>query len=137
MPIDYEIDSQLGTTFVSWRGLVGRDEFVVHVRRLLADPAWPPRHARHLCDLRSATLDQSIDAAVLAEAAALYGTHPKIATLRVAIVAGEAFEHAVIFERFLSQYRAATIAFNTLETACTWLGMDPEHAADALSGLAR
>jgi hypothetical protein len=137
MPIEYAIDPRLGTTLVVWHGAVSPEEFLAHVHRLLEDTDWPPAQGLHLCDLRAADVEDGIDRAVLEQAAALYGSHPRIAGLRVAIVAGEAFERAVLFEKFLSQYRAAAIAFNTLETACTWLGVltsDAEHALQALTG---
>ena len=135
MTIEYRIDSDLGATFVAWFDRVDREEFLAHIHRLLRDPEWPPLRGLHLCDLRAAELAESIDRATLEGAADLYGSHPQIATLRVAIVAGEAFEQAALFERFMSQYRAATIAFNTLETACTWLGIDPVQAASAFEAL--
>ena len=86
MSIVYRIED--GVAFVLWDGLVKADEWLTHVRRLVADPAWPQSRALHLSDLRSADIDESINQAVLTEAAGLFGSHNRIQQLRAAIVAG-------------------------------------------------
>src|SRR5262245_39803671 len=125
MSIVYRIDQEKGYTIVLWEGVVTADEFLTHVRRLSSDAAWPPPGRLHLSDLHTASLDASMDAAILQAAADLYGQHPaKIARLKVAIVADSAFWHAVEFERIIAQYGAVAIVFNALPTACTWLDLD-------------
>ena len=43
MSIVYRVDENLGVTFVVWDGTVTADQFLAHVRRLIADVNWPPR----------------------------------------------------------------------------------------------
>ncbi|HEX2698378.1 MAG TPA: hypothetical protein VHM28_11780 [Anaerolineales bacterium] len=135
MSIQYLTDQDQGATFVLWDGVVTADEYLAHVRELLSDPDWPARRFLHLCDLQTTSLDASINEAVLKEAADLYGTHPMISRLKIAIIAGEAFVQAVAFESMLAQYHATTIVFNSPATAYTWLGVDPGKVTQALQSL--
>ena len=133
MSIVYRIDKEKGYTIVLWEGVVTADEFLTHVRRLSSDAAWPPLGRLHLSDLHTASLDASMDAAILQAAADLYGQHPdKIANTKVAIVAHSAFWKAVEFERIISQYGAFAIVFNALPTACTWLNLDASEVESLL-----
>jgi hypothetical protein len=125
MSIVYHIDKEKGITVVLWDGVITADAFLAHVRRLSADADWPPSRRLHLSDLRNAALDASMDEATIEKAAEIYGKHQnKIANMKVAIVAGEPFNKAVIFERAISRYGATAIVFNFLDTACTWLGIE-------------
>ena len=135
MSIVYRIDQERGAAFVVWDGVVAADEWLAHVRRLLADATWPPDGRRHLSDLRTATVDASIGEAVLKQAADLFGTHPQVANLRAAIVAGDAFEKAGIFERLITKYQPFVFVFNTLTPACEWLGIDVADAQRTLESL--
>ena len=133
MSIAYRINQERGVAFVVWDGLVTADEWLAHVRRLLADADWPPDGRLHLSDLRTATPDASIDEVVLKQAADLFG--PQVANLRAAIVAGDAFEKAGIFERLITRYRPFVFVFNTLNPACGWLGIDVADAQRTLESL--
>lgn len=135
MSIVYRINQERGVAFVVWDGLVTADEWLAHVRRLLADADWPPDRRLHLSDLRTATPDASIDEMVLKQAADLFGTHPQVGHLRAAIVAGDAFEKAGIFERLITRYRPFVFVFNTLHPACGWLGIDVADAQRTLESL--
>jgi hypothetical protein len=75
-----------------------------------------------------ASLDASMDDATIERAADLYGKHrSKIANMKVAIVAGVAFMTAVAFEREIARYGASAIVFNSLDIACTWLGIGTDE----------
>ena len=133
MSIVYRIDKEKGYTLVLWEGVVTADEFLTHIRRLSSDTDWPPSRRLHLSDLHTASLDASMDEAILQAAAHLYGQHPdKIASMKVAIVANSAFWKAVEFERIISQYGAFAIVFNALPTACTWLNLDTSEVESLL-----
>lgn len=135
MGITYHLDKQRRTTFVRWEGVVAADEFLTHVRRLIADSAWPTGR-RHLTDLRSASSDPSIDEATLEAAANLFGEHrDKIANMQIAIVAEKEFPKSRIFERYFSKYGANVIVFAQIATACVWLGIDAYEAERILQEL--
>lgn len=136
LSIVYRIDKKLGATFVVWAGVVGADEFLAHVRRLSSDADWPPPGHLHLSDLRTASLDPSLDDATISEAAVLYARHRhKIEKMKVAIVAGTAFDKAVVFERVLERHGATVIVFNFLDSARKWLNIDAEEVDRALQEL--
>jgi hypothetical protein len=133
MSIVYRIEEERGVALVLWGGVVTADEWLTHVRRLVADPKWPP--ALHISDLRSAHLDPSIDEAAIQEGADLFGRHEKFAGLRAAIVAGDAFQKARVFEDMVAHHWGLVFTFNSLDPACRWLGIDPENAEQALESL--
>jgi len=140
MSIVYRIDKEKGITFVLWDGVVTADQFLAQVRRLTSDANWPPSRRLHLADLRSAAVDASIDEAILEDAAKLYAMHPnKIARIRAAIVAEEAFKKSLIFEHFVSRFAAdsgaSVIVFNMIDGACRWLGIDANQAEQTLREL--
>jgi hypothetical protein len=77
-----------------------------------------------------------MDEAALEKAADLYGQDPqKIANMKAAIVAGDAFQKAVTFERLITRYGASVIVFNSLATACTWLNLNEGEVKGALQDL--
>ncbi len=136
MSIVYRINKEQGFTVVLWDGVVTADAFLAHVRRLSGDADWPPPKRLHLSDLRAASLDVSMDEAIIEKAAEIYGTHQdKIAGMKVAIVAGEPFNKAVLFERAIARYGATAIVFNFPDTACKWLGVDHEEVKRTLQQL--
>ena len=128
MTILYHIDTQAGLTYVVWDGVVAAEQYIAHVKRLLADPDWPPARGLHLSDLRSTSLDSTIDRAVLEKAVGMFAEHPKISTVKTAIVAHAAFHKALLYERLISPVEPSVIVFHNLDTACLWLGTDPAAA---------
>ena len=136
MAIAYHNDRERKITLVRWTGPITSEEFLEHVQALCSDPDWPPApEGRHLCDLRFATLDGSIGEDLLAKAASLYGQQAGIDTLRVAIVADGAFWKAVKFDQLFSREGGRSIVFNSLETACAWLGLDSSDVEQDLRRL--
>lgn len=135
MAIVYRIEQEKGTSFALWDGLVTADMFLTHARHLISDPNWPAGRGLHLSDVQTAALDASIDDEVLQTAASLFGKNPKISNLKLAIVAQDEFRRATAFERFFSSFPSAIIVFNSVETACIWLGIEPQDAAKTLRSL--
>jgi hypothetical protein len=135
MSIVYRIDKEIGITYVVWDGPIGAEEMTAQVRRLIADPDWPPEKRLHLVDLQTANLDDTITETVLREAAELYSSdRERIGTLRQAIVAGEAFMKSRLFESFMPA-GPTVIVFNNVQTACAWLGISGEETDWALRQL--
>ncbi|HVO77104.1 MAG TPA: hypothetical protein VMT60_03880, partial [Candidatus Bathyarchaeia archaeon] len=113
--------------------VVTAEDFLANVRRVSSDPDWPPSGRLHLSDLRNVSADVSIDVGTIKKAVDIYVQKPeRIADLKVAIVASEVFAKAAIFERLMSLYRLSVIVFNSLDTACTWLGIDADEAERTL-----
>jgi hypothetical protein len=135
MSINYTIDEDHGIAFALWDGIITRDEWLTHVRQLVADPAWPPSRGLHLSDLRSAHLDLSLDAAAQSEGAAVLGSHRRIRELKAAIVAGPSYAPSRLFEDLIAPHQALVFAVNSLTPACDWLGIDVAYAEQALASL--
>ena len=106
-------------------------------------PNGPPREGRHLADLRSAILDRLAVSYAVEDAVDLFGTHPKVEGLRVAIVAGDALVQAAVdafietgvFERLIPEHRPLILVFDRLNPACEWLGVDASHVGRSLESL--
>jgi hypothetical protein len=125
MGIVYEINNELGITFVVWRGVIDAGAFLAHTYVLSSDPYWPTPERRQISDLRGACLDASLDQAVLERAAAMYGVHSdKVASLMVAVLAHEGYDQTAAYARLLVRHGVAVSTFSLAETACTWLGAD-------------
>ena len=135
MSIVYRIEPDPGITYVVWDGIVTADEWLAHLQRMFSDPAWPPAGRLHLTDLRTATVDASIDEAVLEKVAEMFGQHPAVSNLRAAIVAGGEFLKAGVFERLSLRYPIFVFSFNTLRPACEWLGINADQAERVLRPL--
>lgn len=134
MPIKYFIDKDLGLTLVRWHGLVTAEEFLAHTHKLSSDSDWPPFKCLHLTDLRTATLHESVNDEILLRVAEIYSVHPKVRSFKVAIVAGEAFDKATVFQRLMQTY-VSVIVFHNFSTACLWLGINEEQTDHTLGSL--
>lgn len=135
MCIAYDVNKEAGVTYVVWEGTVTAEQWLSHVERLLSDPSWPANRYLHLTDLRRAFLDPTIDETVLETGARMFSSHPKISLVRTAIVAYEAFQKALLFERLTLPFERNVIVFSELDTACAWLGLNHDSAARALNSL--
>jgi hypothetical protein len=125
MSIRYRINSKIGVTIAVWSGKTTADEILAHVQRLVDDPLWPPPRRLQLGDLRRGTSLARMDDATLQKAANILGGHlDKIVGSKIAFVASAAFEKTSTFKRYMSIYPLSIIVFNSLDTACTWLGID-------------
>jgi hypothetical protein len=125
----YEINKQLGVTFVVWNGPVTIEHFLAYAELLSSEPDWLSSERRQIADWRDAALDVSIDQAVLQRAAAMFATQKaKLAGLKLAILARDEFDQASAFGRLINRFGATVIVFNTTITACKWLGVDLDKA---------
>ena len=130
----YTIEKDLGLTLVRWHGMVTAEEFLAHAHKLSTDPHWPPFKYLHLADLRTATVDESVNEEILLKIAEMYSVHPKVRNFKVAIVAAEAFDKAMLFQRLVQTYMSV-IVFYSFSTACVWLNISPEKTAQTLDSL--
>ena len=136
MSIVYRIDQQSGVTFVLWNGVITANEWLAHIHRLTSGSNWPPPRRLHLTDLHGSFLDVSIDEGVIANAAEFLGKYRnKLENMKVAVVNGEAYNRGLMFEHAMSPYGASVITFNSLDTACVWLGIDTNEASVKLHQL--
>jgi hypothetical protein len=141
MSIVYRVDHQKGITYVLWEGVIKEAEVEEHIKRLHADPEWPPPGRLQLVDLRSVVGGARTEPEKLKKAAELSGEDPeKIKKMKMAVVASEAFTKSTVFQGFMAAYPISVIVFNSLDTACLWLGInetDAECVMDELRGRAK
>ena len=134
MPIGYRLDKTLGLTAVVWDGAVTGDEAEGHVRRLVADPDWPPGLS-HVLDTTTALSIPNVANTKLVEMLvdAAYGRR-----IRFALVAMAGFPEAARFQRaVLAGGVMDVLVFGDLLTACTWLGSDLAAVRTTLGTLRR
>ncbi len=133
MSIIYQPDHNKGIGYVCWTGTISAAEFLEHTRLNLEGSDWPPKRNLVLIDARYAWVDHTMDETLAGQILQLNHDHQdKGYNLRVAIVATNLFEKAKIFERIASRTSSSVIVFNDLDTACTWLGIDPLGAEQTL-----
>ncbi|MGO9876603.1 MAG: hypothetical protein ACLPVY_22745 [Acidimicrobiia bacterium] len=132
MAIASQLDKALGLTLVVWDGIVTGYDAEEQVRRLRADPDWPPGPL-HLLDTTSVSAVPTVANTKLVEMLAEIAETRRI---RFAVVASDAFDEATRFQQAASAVGVShVIVFNELSTACAWLGVDVAATQSALSAL--
>jgi len=132
--IGYRIDKTLGLTVVVWDGAVTGDEAEDHVRRLVADPDWPPG-PHHLLDTTTAISIPNVANTKLVE---MLVDAADARRVRFALVATEGFSEATRFQRAaLAGGVLHVVVFGDVVTACTWLGTDRTKVRSALGVVRR
>ena len=135
MGIDYRSDVERGLTISVVDGLVTAEEFHAHAERQRNDPVWHTT-TRLLTDARTA-VTRAVGTDELSAFAALYaGMRSGELPFRNAIVAGVDFDLAGRYgDLRTDRSGSSTIAFNDLETACTWLGIEVSVARSVIGTL--
>jgi hypothetical protein len=87
-----------------------------------------------LADLTTVISDLDVDD-VKAAAAVYAKSSPDMRGVRQALVASERWDLARVFEGTMDDLGSTTIVFNTLDTACTWLGVDIATARTVVNEL--
>jgi hypothetical protein len=123
------MDRRANLGCVLWEGTVTAEGWLAHIRTMTTEPDWPVV-TRVLCDLRSVADLSSLGDAEITQAVALYSLAPgNLAAKRAAVAASEAFQAAI------ARFGPSVIVFNTLDTACIYLGVDAAFANEIFSGL--
>ncbi len=135
MCIVYRIDRNLGATIHLYDGDISQDELIAHFKGLKSDPDWSFYKKLQLIDLRTAT-GTKIDAEVVRAAAGFGRTNSRNTVgVRMAIVAHDEFKRCAEYTGSLSKFLSTLIVFNSLDTACLWLGIDLHEAGRILDEL--
>jgi hypothetical protein len=123
MGIAYRVDIASGLTVAVVDGVVTAEDFFDCARRQGDDPDWH-RATRSLTDAGSA-VTKDVPSETRDSLAAMYARlRAEDQTLMAAIVAGQDFEQASRYGEIRTGVGSRTIAFNSIATACTWLGVD-------------
>jgi len=130
--IAYQLYKALGLTVVVWDGVVTGYDAEEQVRRLRADPDWPPGPL-HVLDVTSVSSVLTVADTKLIEMLAEMADTRQI---RFAVIANDAFDEAARFQEAASAVGVSrVIVFNELSTACTWLGLEVTATRAALGAL--
>lgn len=132
MAVAYQLDDALGLTLVLWDGMVTGHDAEEQVRRLRADPYWPPG-SLHLLDATSVSSVPTVADTKLIE---MLAEMAETRQIRFAVIASDAFVEATRFQPAASAVGVSrVIVFNELSTACTWLGIDLTATRSTLATL--
>jgi hypothetical protein len=135
MSIRYHLDRKGDLLSILWEGRVTGEEWLAHIRQVTAEPDWPAV-TRILADLRGVADIASIHEADITQAVALFRAAPgNLAGKKAAVPAADAFRQATAFQKAIAHFGPRVIVFNTLETACVYLGLDLAEAQGVLAGL--
>ena len=136
MGIAYRVDGAIGLVVTVVDGTVTAADLHDLAGRQRADPEW---HAatRSITDARGAVTEPTSVEELEAFAAFYARLRAGDSPLRGAIVAGNDFDQASRYSDNRTEQGSRTIAFNSLETACTWLGVDAGTTAAVIAALRR
>ena len=134
MPVEYVVLNQGALVVELWTGTISHDEVLAHERRHLSDSSIA-RGASVLVDANNASFETTPEA--VHELADLYRRSGE--NLRVGksalLVNRLAYDRAQLYERQASDCGVTVILFNSLNIACTWLGIDVTVASTELKKL--
>jgi len=127
MPVAYVVLDQGTLVLELWVGAISHDEVLAHERRHLSDSSVIPG-ASVLVDAISASFETMPE--MVQEVTDLY--RRPVETLKVGkvalLVSASAYDHVQLYEKQASESGVRVIMFNSLDVACTWLGIDGTRA---------
>ncbi len=134
MPNNYAVLNSGSVVVEFWTGPVTHEELLAHERRHLSDPS-VKLGAAVLVDAERAHFGTTIEE--IKEIVDLYGqVIGKLKVGRMALLVNkETYERALVFMKEVEGYGVKVIVFNSLDIACTWLGLDVNVARKQLQAL--
>lgn len=135
MGITYLCDKPKGVIFTVWDGVVTLDDWLSHVHMVLADPDWL-QIRRAIVDMQSVSDTSSVGDEQIDQAAAVVGAMgADLATKRIAVIAADEFRRTSRFESLVKRFGVTMVVFNSLDTACIFLGLDVKDTRQTLEQL--
>jgi hypothetical protein len=136
MGIAYRLDHTLALTLTVFDSKVTGDEWRSAARRIFADPSWPPGRL-NLTDLRTVNAS-ALTVADRAEILAINAAHAdKLVGMKSAAVGSANFEAVSRFARKDRSSGLRLIAFDDVEPACAWLGVDVARVRSLIEDVRR
>lgn len=123
MPNTYAVLNGGSVVIEVWIGPIMHEELLAHERRHLSDPL-VKAGASALVDAERAQFGTTVEQ--VKDFAALYGqTVGRLRVGKVALLVNkETYARALVFLKEAEGYGVKVIVFNSLDIACTWLGLD-------------
>jgi hypothetical protein len=135
MGIIHTCDPQKSVTFIVWDGTVTPADWRRHIQELAADPGWT-RSQCFLADLQTTTDTSSIGSGQVDIAATALGMEDGLLTgKRSAVVASLEFWRAQRFAEVVTGFGVTSVVFNSVDTACIFLGLDVTDTRQTLERL--
>ena len=135
MGILCELDTTRRTVFIVWDGIVTPEDWYRNVHELLAKPELPSIQ-RIIVDSHTVTNSSDIGDTEIEIVTGLLQTQIKtMFNKSMAVYADNMFGRAKKAETAISRLGIAIVVFNRLDTACTFLGIQPEKTREMLEGL--
>jgi hypothetical protein len=134
MSVEYVVLNQGALVLELWTGTVSHDELLAHERCHLSDSS-VARGASVLADATSATFETTPEE--VHELTDLYRrSGEKLRVGKSAILVNEsAYDRARLYEKQAIDLGVRVILFNSLDVACTWLGIDVTTVCTGLEKL--
>jgi hypothetical protein len=134
MPNNYAVLNGGSVVVEFWTGQVTHEELLAHERRHLSDPLIKAG-ASVLVDAERAQFGTTVEE--VKEIADLYGqVVGRLKVGRMALLVNkETYERAQVFLKEAEGYGVKVIVFNSIDIACTWLGLDVGVARSQLKTL--
>ena len=123
MPVEYVVLNQGMLVLEWWTGRISHDEVLAHERRHLSDPSVMAA-ASVLVDAVNASFETTPE--MVHEVTDLYRQPlEKLKVRKVALLVNESVhDRARLYERQSMDLGVRAILFNSMDIACTWLGID-------------
>jgi hypothetical protein len=135
MGIIHLSDRQRGVSFIVWDGEVTADDWLRHIKALVADPDWPAI-PRFITDLRTVSDTSTIGVQEVNRITDVFGENLETFTRKTnAVVARDEFRRAKRFGELIERFGTFSVVFNSLDTACIFLGIDLEDTRQTIEEL--
>ena len=135
MGILHSFDRARGVIYTVWDGPVTWLEWRQHASAIILEEDWQ-RSSRFIVDLRSVTDTSSITVEEVEQASALFTANQDVLSRkRGAVIARDEFRNARRFEDLIASSGLSMVVFNSLDTACLFLGLDVTEASLELDRL--
>jgi len=135
MGIIHLSDRQRGVSFIVWDGEVTWEDWLRHVNALVVDPDWPVI-PRFIADLQSVSDTSTIGVQEVNRITDVFGANLETFTRKMsAVVARDEFRRAKRFGELIERFGTFSVVFNSLDTACIFLGIDLEDTRQTIEGL--
>lgn len=135
MGVAYFCDPVTRCTYIVWDAEVSPEEWSAAENALFADPAFPPGPFA-VADLRTANGALDVPTDVVDEMGdRLRSQAPDIGPLQFALIPNSAWDKVRAFEDRFRGSGISSLAFTSIATACSWLGIDSERATAELDAL--
>lgn len=134
MPNAYAVLNNGSVVVEFWTGQVSQEEVLAHERLHLSDPLIKAE-ASVLIDAQRAHFGTTVEE--IKKISDLYGqVNGKLKVSRMALLVNhDTYERALVFLKQVEGYGVKVIVFNSLDIACTWLGLDAHVARTQLQVL--